>query len=190
MKSIVIIETDILKNINVEKSYWKIINKRKSQQIYSKEIIFQKSFNIKEEDFKLFKDYLEEYKSFKHSLNPLKYVIFPNIEQMKNGSLCTEFQNDNLKNKIKKLSNNEERLNDVLKFIIIYGIAKFMEFLELKNKYHGRLYISNIFLESNFRPIITDPLIHHIFKNYEEDKKNYLLRAFYVIQEYILKKIL
>jgi hypothetical protein len=90
---------------------------------------------------------------------------------MKIGSLCTEFQNNNLKSKIQNLSNNEEKLNDVQKFIIIYGIAKFMEFLESKNKFHGRLYVSNIFLEENFWPIITDPLIHHIFKNYEEDKK-------------------
>jgi hypothetical protein len=108
---------------------------------------------------------------------------------MKIGSLCTEFQNNNLKSKIQNLSNNEEKLNDVQKFIIIYGIAKFMEFLESKNKFHGRLYVSNIFLEENFWPIITDPLIHHIFKNYEEDKKNYLLRFFYVIQVNSLKII-
>ena len=64
-----------------------------------------------------------------------------------------------------------------------------MEFLESKNKFHGRLYVSNIFLFLNFWPIITDPLIHHIFKNYEEDKKNYLLRFFYVIQVNSLKII-
>jgi len=37
---------------------------------------------------------------------------------MKISSLCTEFQNNNLKNKIQNLSNNEEKLNDVQKFII------------------------------------------------------------------------
>ena len=173
MKSIEIIEPDIIKNIHEEKSYWKIINNKKSQQIYSKEFIFQKTFNIKEGDFELFNDYLEAYKSLKHKcLNPLKYIILPNIEQIKNGSLCTKFQNYNLKNKIENLSNNEEKLNDIHKFIIIYGIAKFMEFVESKNSFHGRLYVSNIFLEENFWPIITDPLIHHIFKNYEEDKNN------------------
>jgi len=73
MKSLIIIEPDALQNINEEKSYWKIINIKKSQQIYSKEFIFQKSFNIKEGDFKLFSDYLEEYRSLKHKcLNQLK----------------------------------------------------------------------------------------------------------------------
>jgi hypothetical protein len=56
MTSSIIIEPDTLQNINEEKSYWKIINNKKSQQIYSKELIFQKSFDIKEVDFKLFND--------------------------------------------------------------------------------------------------------------------------------------
>ena len=169
------IEPDILKVISEEKSFWKIIKNEKVQQIYSKEVLFQKRFDIKEEDFKKFEDYSEEYKSLNHKcLNPLKYIILPNKEQMKNGALCTEFQNDNLKDKIINLSNQGEdnKLNDSQKFVIIYGIAKFLEFLESKNKYHGRLNASNIFLKNKFWPLITDPLIHEVFKNYEEEKSN------------------
>ena len=175
MNSIQIIEPDILQVINEGKSFWKIISNKKSQQIYSKEFLFQKSFNIKEEDFKIFNDYLEEYKSLKHKcLNPLKYIILPNIERMKEGTLCTEFQNNNLKDKILNLSNENEinKLKDYQKFVIIYGVAKFIEFLESKNKYHGRLNVNNIFLVNKCWPIVTDPLIHQIFKNYEEEKKN------------------
>ena len=104
MKSIQIIEPDILHFINEEENHWKIINNNKSQQIYTKEILFKKDFNLREEDFQKFDDYLEKYKSLKHKcLNPLKYIILPNGEQMRNGSLCTEFQNMSLRDKLKNL---------------------------------------------------------------------------------------
>ena len=173
MNLIQIIEPDILQAISEGKSFWRIINNKKAQQIYSKEILFQKCFNIEERDFKIFNDYFEEYKSLKHKcLNPLKYIIFPNKERMKEGTLCTEFQNNNLKDKVLNLSNENNKLKDSQKFIIIYGIAKFMEFLESNNKYHGRLNVNNIFLINKCWPIVTDPLIHQIFKKYEEEKKN------------------
>ena len=176
MKSTQIIEPDILQIIDEKESPWKIVNDHKSQQIYSKEILFKKAFNIKEEDFEKFNDYIEKYQSLKHKcLNPLKYIIFPNSEQMRNAALCTEFQNMNLKAKINNLSKEDEKnkLNDSQKFIILFGVAKFMEFLENKNVCHGRLNLSNIFIINNFWPIITDPLVHHIFNNYEEDKNNF-----------------
>lgn len=173
MKSIQIIEPDILQNINEEKSRWKAIKNRKSRQIYNKETLFQKSFNIKEDDFPVFQEYLEEYKMINHKcLNPLKYVILPNKEQMKNGTLCTEYQITNLKDVINNFHKEKNKLNEAQKFIIIYGTAKFMEFLEGKNKFHGRLNVSNIFLKNEFWPIITDPLLHHFFQKYEDDKKS------------------
>jgi len=175
MQSIPLIEPDILQVISDEKSFWKILTNKKSQQIFSKEIIFQKSFNIKEEDYQIFKDYSEEYKSLKHKcLNPLKYIILPDREQMKSGALCTEFQNDNLKDRITNLSKEEEgnKLNESQKFIIIFGVAKFLEFLESKNKFHGRLNVLNIFLVNKFWPLISDPLIHQIFQKFEEEKAN------------------
>ena len=173
MESIKIIEPDILNNIydsKEEKSNWKIIYNNKTQQIFSKEVLFQKNFTIKEEDFSLFKNYSEEYKSINHKcLNPLKYIILPNKSRSVNGALLSDYQSINLKDQINNL--NKNKLNQAGKFLIIYGIARFMEFLESKNKFHGRLNVSNIFLTEKLWPIITDPLIHHIFKKYEDDKK-------------------
>ena len=189
-----VIEPDILQVIYEEKSLWPIIKNQKSQQIYSKEVIFQKSFNVKEEDSIIFNEYVEEYKALKHKcLNKLKYIILPNREQMKNGCLCTEFQNCNLKDKIMNLSYEIEknRINDSQKFIIIFGIAKFMEFLETKNKFHGKLNVLNIFLVNKFWPIISDPLVHHIFKKYNVNKKKLCFESLICYpREYYLKNIL
>ena len=76
-------------------------------------------------------------------------------------------ENQSLKRIIQRLEKNEliENFDLTQIIIIIYGILLFLDAMHKDNQIHGRLKISNILLDSQFYPLVSDSLLYNLNEN-------------------------
>lgn len=96
------------------------------------------------------KSYSELY-GIRYPCSILPYIVEPCL-------YTPYFKNQSLKNLIQKIEKRNiiNKFDNTQKLIIIYGILYFLDSIHRNYKMHGRLMASNVLLDSNFNPYISD----------------------------------
>lgn len=133
---------------------------------------FTSTFNdeSKEKFIKICNDTLkiQDYLPF---YNKITFIIEPN-ENIIPAFLTTYHDDRSLLDMLIKQNNTEiiRGWNEQTKIIFLYCLSCFLEKLHSKNQFHGRLKASNIILNDNFYPLVTDLFLYKLDDDSNFDK--------------------
>lgn len=102
---------------------------------------------------------------------PTIFVIEPK-ENVLPALITPYYENRSLRDLILKQSNgiNIDGFFEPQKMILIYCLSLFLEKLHSKNQFHGKLKASNIIIDNEFHPLVSDLFLYKLEKNLQIEK--------------------
>ena len=104
-------------------------------------------------------------------LLPTIYIIDPK-ENVMPALITPYYEKRSLRDIIVKQSNDSyiDDFDEHKKMIFIYCLSLFLEKLHLNNKFHGKLKASNIIIDNNYYPFVSDLFLNELENEYEKEK--------------------
>lgn len=112
---------------------------------------------------------IDKFKNAWDRLSKKRYPCFaqPSHAELQIALYTPYAENQSLKEVIQKLEKGETIANfdSTQRLIIIYGILMFLDAIHQDKQFHGRLKISNILLNSEFYPLVSDAFLFDLNEN-------------------------
>lgn len=158
---------------------------------YSSKCVAKLMNNESQETESKFMKYIQLLQEINH-FGIIQFIGFSSSSKniMKQNIIVTKFASYySLQHIFDKINKGEDLLwfDPVRKFIIIYGIAHSMNYLHSLNIIHEKLTPSNILLDENAEPLITDFQLSMIYTSYDYSIQNLINdKLFYYIDPFTL----